>query len=95
MRFVSVTLLLSIILWGYLVVSGIAGHQLIAGQNVNDFPSDAQRNYYVIIPLSVFVFCVFIFIFVRGVRWSSVRLASAVFSLLLLFPYIIFYRGGV
>ena len=76
---------LNVVFWGYFVWSGLdlPGH------------SREQTDYYLYIPLLMLTASLAFPILLGWTRWSSVSLATSIIGLLLLFPYVFYYTGGM
>jgi hypothetical protein len=77
---------LNFVFWGYFVWSGLSQPS---------YNSEEQTEYYLYFPLLMLTVSLAFPIFLGWTRWSSVSLAASVISLLLLFPYVFYYTGGM
>jgi hypothetical protein len=95
MAFAGPCLTLACIVWGYILMNGIAGYKHISEQHVQGFPNNPQLVIYVIIPFLVFITTLGGLVFHRYISYKYILAITAVLSLLLVFPYFIIARGGV
>ena len=59
------------------------------------YNGEEQAEYYLYFPLLMLMVSLAFPILLGWTRWSSVSLAALVIALLLLFPYVFYYTGGM
>ena len=81
MKRISKTAFIAIVIWLLLLYTGFQGIERVVAQHVQGYPSAGQIRIYVLFPAIVAV----------AVTFGVVQ----VFSLLMMFPFLLLYTGGV
>jgi len=86
---------LNSVVWGGLVLLGFSLMRGVTDQHVPGYPNSGQIGYYVRMPvvMSVFTLGLYLLSFVR--RMPCLFLVIEVLALLLFFPYMLAYTGGI
>jgi len=86
---------LNFLVWGGLVLLGIDMLRGVSDQHVPGYPNSGQISYYVRAPVVMVVFTLGTYVFSLMRRPSRLPLAIEVLALLLFFPYVVRYSGGI
>jgi len=89
--------LLNVVFWGFFTLKGVEILERVSAQRVPGYPTAEQIAYYLGLPAIVFVGAVVAtFLRVRGpVRHSIWPVIVLIGLLLVAFPYLLSYGGGV
>lgn len=88
-------LLISASLWGALALMGWDGIRSIADQQVAGYPNAGQIRYYLHMPLAAFALSAALLGLTWLRRWGGALSAIGALLILLIFPYLLPYTGGV
>ena len=88
-------LLIGGLLWGALALMGWGGIQSIAAQHAPGYPNAGQIHYYVLIPLAASALSFALLGATWFGRFVGALSAAGLLLILLIFPYLLPYTGGV
>jgi len=95
MKAKEVIALVSGALWAGLIVSGVRIIGSATAQGIPGSPNEGQVQYYVYIPVVMVCLVTATYLLSRRVRFICAALFVQVSLFLALFPYILFYTGGM